>query len=165
MFIYRMRSYLLSCLSLLCTLTPDWERQTSCESKPLRSHLSSSNPFRLCIPRIHTIHTRIHCLQLWTAQPRQIARDSLRQRLQRRRHILIQSRHYRWRFRLNKLEDEAFEIVALGQSGAIEDAVCQGGSIETREGVWGAGVAADGEEARVKLAEGENVEDEAVGLD
>ena len=62
------------------------------------------------------------------------------------------------------MEDEAFEIVALGQSGGVEDAVCQVGDVEAREGVCGAGVAADGEEARVTEAEGEDVEDEAVGF-
>ena len=61
------------------------------------------------------------------------------------------------------MEDEAFEIVTLGQSGAVKDAVCQVGDVEAGEGVCGAGVAADGEEARVEEAEGEDVEDEAVG--
>ena len=62
------------------------------------------------------------------------------------------------------MEDEALEIVILGQSGAVEDAICQIGDVEARKGVCGAGVAADGEEARVKEAEGEDVEDEAVGF-
>lgn len=65
---------------------------------------------------------------------------------------------------MHELEDEAFEIVTLGQRGAIEDAVCQVSDVEAGKGVCGAGVAADGEEARVKEAECEDVEEEAVGF-
>ncbi len=51
----------------------------------------------------------------------------------------------------------------MGQGGGVEDAVCEGGDVEAGEGVWGAGVAADGEEAGVAEAEGEDVEDIARG--
>ena len=134
-------------------------------SNPPSPYSASSNALRFRIPRINIIHIHIHGLQLRTPQPRQTAQDALHQRLQRGRHVLIQPRHHGRRFRLHELEDEALEVVALGQSGAVEDAVCQGGNVEAREGVRGAGVAADGEEARVEQAEGEDVEDEAVGLD
>ena len=53
----------------------------------------------------------------------------------------------------------------MGQRGAVEDAVRQGGYVEAGEGVCGAGVAADGEEARVACGVGEDVEDEAGGLE
>lgn len=81
--------------------------------------------------------------------------------MQRRRHILIQARYQRRRLRLYELEDETFEIVALGQSGGVEDAVCERGYVEAGEGVCGACVAADGEEAWVFEAEGQDVEDVA----
>ena len=152
-----MLCYLPLSLSLMCTP----ERQFARNSNPPTPHLTPSDPIRLRIPRINIIHTRIHRPQLRTPEPRQIPRDALRQRLQRRRHILIQRRDRRRRFRLHELQDEAFEVVALGQGGAVEDAVGQVGHVEAGEGVWGAGVAADGEEARVEEAEGEDVEDEA----
>ena len=104
-----------SCLSitqsLLCT---GWKGQFPASQTPPTPHLAPSNPLRLRIPRINIIHIRIHRLQLGTPQPGKITRNVVRQRLQRRRHVLIQPRHHRRRFRLHDLEDEAFEIVALG---------------------------------------------------
>ena len=49
----------------------------------------------------------------------------------------------------------------MGQGGGVEDPVCEGGYVEAGEGVWGTGVAADGEEAGVAEAKGEDVEDVA----
>lgn len=104
-----------SCLSitqnLLCT---GWKRQVPASRTSPTPYLAPSNPPRLRIPRINIIHIRIHRLQLGTPQPGKITRNIVRQRLQRRRHVLIQPRHEVRRFRLHKLEDEAFEIVALG---------------------------------------------------
>ena len=92
-----------------------WKRQVPArQTDPHSPSPASSNPLRLRIPRINIIHIRIHRLQLRTPEPGQIPRNALRQRLQRRRQVLIQPRHYRRRFRLHELEDEAFEIVAVG---------------------------------------------------
>lgn len=55
--------------------------------------------------------------------------------------------------------------VRTGQCGAVVDAVCQVGDVEAGEGIGGAGVAADGQEARVEQAEGEDVKYVTVGLD
>lgn len=132
---------------------------------PPTPHLPPSHPLRFRIPRIDIVHIRIHRPQLRAPQSRQVTRNGIRQRLQRRRQILVQPRHDRGRFRLHELENEAFEIVALSQSGAVEDTICQVGNVEAREGVRGAGVATDGEEARVEQAEGEDVQDEAVRSD
>ena len=109
-------------LSQLCTAK--MKKTSSRNPHPPSPHLASSNPLRLRIPRIHIIQIRIHRLQLRTPQPRQVTRNALHQRLQRRGHILIQTRHQRRRFRLHELEDEALEIVTLGQCGTVEDAVC-----------------------------------------
>ena len=49
----------------------------------------------------------------------------------------------------------------MGKGGGVEDAVCEGGDVEAGEGVGGAGIAADGEEARIAEAEGEDIEDVA----
>ena len=62
------------------------------------------------------------------------------------------------------MEDETLEVVALGQGGAVVDALCESADVEAGEGVGGAGVAADGEEAGVAEAEFEDVGDEAGGL-
>lgn len=132
-------------LNLPRTLPPRWKRQVSSHSSnPPKPHLPSSNPLRHRIPRINIIHIRTHGPQLRTPQPGQVARDTLRQRLHCRRHIPIQPRHHRRRLCLHELEDEALEIIALGQGGAVEDAARQVGHVEAREGVRGAGVAADG---------------------
>lgn len=55
-------------------------------------------------------------------------------------------------------------FVAPGQSGGVEDAAGEVGDVEAGEGVWGAGVAAGGEEAGVLGGEGEDVGVEAGGL-
>lgn len=149
------------CVSSLLLLTPN---QPCTLPQQIKTPPASSNPHLPPIPRINTIHARIHPLQLRTAQPRQVPRNVLRQRLQRRRQVLVQARQHRRRLRLHELEGEAGEVVALGQGGAVEDAVGQGGHVEAGEGVRGARVAADGEEARVLEGVGEDVEDEAGGF-
>ena len=58
---------------------------------------------------------------------------------------------------MDQLEDEAFEIVVLGEGRAVKDAVCERGNVNTCEGVGRAGVAADGEKAGILNAELEDV--------
>lgn len=64
---------------------------------------------------------------------------------------------------MDELEDETLEVVALSEGGAVEDTFCEGGDVDAGEGVWGAGVAAHGEETGVLASIFEDVEEEAEG--
>lgn len=62
---------------------------------------------------------------------------------------------------MHELEGEALEVVAVGEGGAVVGVVCEGSNVEAGVSVRGAGVAADGEEARIAFAEVPDVGQEA----
>lgn len=123
----------------------------------------SSQPTRIPLPpRKPLILTLINPHQQRTPQPLQTPLNTLHQRLQGLRQILINSRQHRRRLRLYQLKNETLQIIALGQRSGIEDAFSESRDVNAGEGVRGAGVAADGEKAGVLAWELEDVEDEAV---